>query len=540
MSRKSIWAVAFLGVAFASLVADAPPLQAQGPRFQITFARSARAEPVTGRVFVVISRTAETEPRLQVRNTGVPFFGRDVENLGPEEPVLIDASVLGYPVADLREVPAGSYFVQAFVNVYSEFKRADGHVLWMHDDQWEGQNWRISPGNLYSLPQKVWLDASQGYTIELNADQVIPPVVVPPDDEWVQRFRFQSPTLSRFWGRPVYLGATVLLPRDYATSTMSYPVLYNQGHFSLRNPLGFEPGNALYGEWVGDDFPRVIVVTFQHPNPYYDDSYAVNSVNVGPYGDAIMEELIPEVERRYRVIGQPWARLLDGGSTGGWEALALQILHPDSFGGTWSYCPDPVTFSEYEQINLYEDENALYKQYEWRREPIPQQRETDGKIRLTWQQRAWYERVAGTHGRSGEQNDIWSAVFGPVGEDGYVRPVFDNLTGVIDKDVVEYWKRYDLLFHLRDNWSTLGPKLEGKLHVYTGDMDTYALNNAVVLLERWMKTTTDPHYEGHFLYGDRKPHCWRGEGTYGDRIREMAGFMLRRRPDGVTTPWWQY
>jgi hypothetical protein len=491
-------------------------------------------------VFVIISRTADPEPRFQVRNTGVPFFGRDVEQLDPGEVAIIDDTDLGYPVESLAEIPTGTYFVQAFVNIYTEFRRADGHVVWMHEDRWEGQNWRRSPGNLYSEPRQIRLDASEGYTIKLVADQVIPPIEIPPDDEWVHRFRFESPMLSEFWGRPIYLGATVLLPRGYEQSTISYPVLYNQGHFSLGNPLRFRVGGDLYHEWVKGDFPRFIVVTFQHPNPYYDDSYAVNSVNVGPYGDAIMQELIPEVERRYRIIQEPWARLLDGGSTGGWEALALQLFNPDFFGGTWSYCPDPVTFSEYEQIDLYEDENAFYKQYEWRREPIPQQREIDGKIRLTWEQRAHYERVAATRGRSGEQNDIWSAVFGPIGEDGYFRPVFDNLTGVIDHEVAEYWRRYDLLHHLRNNWSTLGPKLEGKLHIYTGDMDTYALNNAVVLLEEWMKTTVDPHYEGFFMYGDRKPHCWRGPGSYAERLIEMGQFILRTKPEGTTTPWWTY
>ena len=151
----------------------------------------------------------------------------------------------------------------------------------------------------------------------------------------------------------------------------------------------------------------MVVVTFQHPNPYFDDSYAVNSVNVGPYGDAVMQELIPEVERRFRVIDQPWGRLLSGGSTGGWEALALQIFHPDEFGGTWAYCPDPVSFSNVESIDIYNDTNAYYKQHEWRRVPTPNTRETDGRIRLTSRQRNYFELVSGTRGRSGEQLDIW-------------------------------------------------------------------------------------------------------------------------------------
>jgi len=529
-----------LGICVVGSVFLAPAARAQNTRFEIVFPETAHPGPVTGRAYVILSRTAATEPRFQVRNTGVPFFGRDIEHVQPGDVIVIDETDLGYPVANLKKIPPGSYYVQGFVSVYTEYRRADGHTVWMHEDHWEGQNWRRSPGNFYSAVEQVRLDAAEGYVVRLTADQVIPPIEMPTDDQWVRRFRFESPMLSEFWGRPIYIGATVLLPRDYDTSTMRYPVLYNQGHFSLGSPLGFEVGDELYQEWVKDEFPRLIVVTFQHPNPYFDDSYAVNSANVGPYGDAIMEELVPEVERRYRTIREPWARLLDGGSTGGWEALALQLFHPDFFGGTWSYCPDPVTFSEYEQIDLYGYENAFYRPFEWRKEPIPQQRETDGKIRLTWEQRAHYERVAATRGRSGEQNDIWSAVFGPVGEGGYVKPVFDNLTGVIDKDVAEYWKRYDLLLYMQRNWATLGPKLLGKLHIYTGDMDTYALNNAVVLMEEWMKTTTDPHYPGFFMYGDRMPHCWRGPVTYAERLKEMAQFILRRMPEGTTTPWWEY
>ena len=147
----------------------------------------------------------------------------------------------------------------------------------------------------------------------------------------------------------------------------------------------------------------MIVVTLQHPNPYFDDSYAVNSVNVGPYGDAILQELIPEIEKRFRMIRQPWARLLSGGSTGGWEALALQIFYPDFFGGTWSYCPDSVDFSDVEGINVYKDKNAFYKEIDWRREPTINSREINGQVRQTSEQRNHFELVNGTHGRSGEQ-----------------------------------------------------------------------------------------------------------------------------------------
>jgi len=515
--------------------------QASELRFEISFPASARSEPVTGRVYIMISRRGEPEPRFQIGRTGVPLFGRDVESLRPGATSVIDATDLGSPVESLEEIPSGEYYVQAFVNVYERYERADAHVVWMPEDHWEGQRWERSPGNLYSKVRHVRLDPEAGYVVRLEADHVVPPVEVPADTRFVKRFRFESPMLSEFWGRPIYLGATVLLPQDYERETISYPVLYRQNHFSLRPPLGFAPDTELYEAWMRDDFPRMVVVTFQHPNPYFDDSYAVNSVNVGPYGDAIMQELIPEVEKRFRIIGQPFARFLDGGSTGGWEALALQVLQPDFFGGTWSYCPDPVTFTNVEGINIYEDENAFYKQHEWLRVPTPNSRETDGQIRLTSEQRNRWELVNGTKGRSGEQLDVWSAVYGPLGDDGYFKPLFDKRTGEIDPEVAEYWRdNYDLLEHLKRNWSTLGPKLMDKLHIYTGTMDTYYLNVAVKEMEAWMATTENPHYPGFFMYGDGKGHCWSGPLSTAERLKEIASHALRHMPVGQTAPWWHY
>lgn len=509
-------------------------------RFEVSIPRATHPGAMTGRVFVMLSQTADREPRLQVGRTGVPFFGRDVEGQAPGVSIVIDATDLGSPIESLTTLPPGTYFVQAMVNVYSEFRRADGHVVWMHHDRWEGQDWRVSPGNLYSDVRQVYLDPAAGGSVSLSARHVIPDIEVPADTTWVRRFRFESPTLTEFWGRPIDLGATVLLPDGYDGSSIRYPVLYHQGHFSLEPPLGFEVGSDLYDAWRRGDFPRMVVVTFQHPNPYFDDSYAVNSVNVGPYGDAIMDELIPEVERRFRVMDEPWGRLLDGGSTGGWEALALQIFHPDSFGGSWAYCPDPVTFTNVESINVYNDTNAYYKQHEWRRVPTPNTRETTGEIRQTSRQRNHFELVSGTRGRSGEQLDAWSAVFGPLGDDGYFEPLFDKESGEINPDVAEYWRQhYDLLHHLRRNWTTLGPKLVDKLHIYVGTMDNFYLDVAVRELDRWMRQTVDPHYPGVFRYGEGKGHCWQGESTTAQRLEEMARHIVRHGPPNVATPWWK-
>ena len=150
--------------------------------------------------------------------------------------------------------------------------------------------------------------------------------------------------------------------------------------------------------------------------------------------------------------------------------------------------------------------------------------------------------MCGTKGRSGQQLDIWSAVNGPLGEDGFFEPLFDKRTGEINPEVAKYWKEnFDLLYHLRTNWATLGPKLAGKVHVFCGDMDSFYLNVPVVALRDWMKTTSNPHSTGFFLFGDGKGHSYRRErGTEAKRILEMADYILRTKPEGTSTPWWQY
>jgi hypothetical protein len=426
------------------------------------------------------------------------------------------------------------------VNVYSEFHRADGHTVWMHDDQWEGQRWQRSPGNLYSKTAKMHIDPASG-AIRVIADQVIPPVTVPADTEYVKHIKFKSELLSKFWGRPIYLGAVVLLPRDYDRTTIRYPIDYVQGHFSLEAPYRFDGQNEFSKAWMSDRFPRMIAVTLQHPNPYYDDSYLVNSPNVGPYDDALMQELIPAIEKQFRVITEPYARVVSGGSTGGWISAYLQIFHPMFFGGAWCSCPDAVTFSDVEGVNFYKDDNAFFKMYDWRPVPTINSRFTNGQAIQTSEQRNRYELVSGDHGRSGEQIDVWSAVWGPVGEDGFFKPAFDKSTGKIDKEGVAYWRdHWDLLEYLKRNWSTVGPELKDNLYFFAGDADTYFLNNSTMELDAWLKTTTAPHSQAQFMYGNLKPHCWQGPVTPAQRVIEIAQHIQRHKPEGADTPWWDY
>jgi hypothetical protein len=507
------------------------------PSFEISFPASAHGTPITGRVYVALSRTYDGRrtPIDQTGENGVPLFALNVSRLAPDQPVVIDASAAGYPVRRLDDIPAGTYWAQPFVNVYTEFHRADGHTVWMHMDQWEGQNWKRSPGNLYGTPVKITFDPKSSTPIRLVADKVIPPVVIPPDTKYVKRFRIQSAMLTKWWGHPIYLGATVLLPKGYdAHPDVRYPVVYDQGHFSLR-----EPGRGATAEWLSDSTPRVILVTLQHPSPFYDDSYAVNSANEGPYDDAITQELIPEVERRFRVIGKPWARLLTGGSTGGWISLAQQIFHPDFYGGTWSLCPDAVDFRYHQIVNIYSDTNAYWMDHGWMKVERPDVRRPDGNIKTMMKDENWYELTVGDSSRSGGQWDIWEAAYGPVGPNGYPRRIWNKETGVIDQETARYWKEhFDLRERLERNWSALGPKLYDKINVYVGDADSYYLNDAVHLLDGFLSKTTSPRWTGEIVFQPGAPHCWGP--PLPALLQKMAAHMEKSAPPGADTKSWRY
>jgi hypothetical protein len=303
--------------------------------------------------------------------------------------------------------------------------------------------------------------------------------------------------------------------------------------------------------WSGPGFPRVIAIEIQHPTPFYDDSYAVNSENNGPYGDAITYELIPYIEQKFRGIGQGWARFTYGGSTGGWEALAVQVYYPDEYNGCYAACPDPIDFRAYCLVNLYKDQNAYYLDSPFKKTPRPGYRDYLGNVSSTLEEMNLRELALGTKGRSGQQWDIWEAVYSPVGKDGYPQRIWDKETGVINAKVASYWKEnYDLAYILKRDWPKNGEKWKGKIHLYCGDMDNYYLNNAVYLAEEILKETTNPHYDGEIDYGDRAEHCWNGDHSqpnYISRLRYNQMFIKKwaeevktRSPEGVDLESWRY
>jgi hypothetical protein len=567
-----------------ALASQRSPVRAQGasggPRIAVSFPASLAVGPLDGRLLLMISTDGAAEPRMQINNSPKTqqIFGLDVDGWKPGADAVFDAGVLGYPLESLRTIPAGSYRVQALLHKYETFRRSDGHTVKLPMDRGEGQQWNRAPGNLYSTPVDLRIDPSGG-ALRVTLDKVIPPIVDPPETKYVKHEKILSERLTKFWGRPMYLGAHVLLPEGFAEHPDArYPLVINHGHFphdfggfrqqppdpSLKceyserfqvdcyNRTVQEHAHQFYKDWTSKDFPRVLLIEIQHPNPYYDDSYAVNSQNLGPYGDAITYELIPHIEKKYRGLGKGWARALYGGSTGGWEALGVQMFYPDEYNGCYAACPDPIDFRAYTVVDIYKDRNAYFQGEPWARVPRPGMRNYLGHVSITLEAMNRLELVLGTKGRSGQQWDIWEAVYSPVGADGYPRRIWDKRTGVIDPSVAKFWQEnYDLGYILRRDWEKgLGRKLEGKINIHVGDMDNYYLNNAVYLVEDFLKTTKNPAYGGEVTYGDRAEHCWNGDPTRPNatsRLRyhqmfipRIAERIRRTAPAGSDLTSWRY
>ena len=553
---------------------------AAAPKFSVSFSRDQSASALDGRLLLIVSTDPSAEPRMQINNSPNTqmIFGMDVDGVQPGQEMLVDERAFGYPVRSLSELKPGHYYVQALLHRYETFRLATGYTVKLPMDRGEGQHWNLAPGNLYSKPQEVTVEAGKSSPVRIVMDQQIPPIAEPKDTKYVRHVRIKSELLSAFWGRPMYLGAHVLAPEGFDEHPEAhYPLAVFHGHFpsdlsgfrteppdpNLKpdysdrfhlggyNRIQEQEAYAFYQQWISPKFPRFLVIEIQHATPYYDDSYAVNSANMGPYGDAIETELIPYIEKRFRGIGQGWARFLYGGSTGGWEALAVQMFYPEHYNGTFAACPDPVDFRAYTVVDIYKDKNAYFMEGPHKRVAQPGMRDYLGHVSATLQDLNDYELALGSQGRSGEQWDIWQAVFSPVGKDGYPAEIWDKMTGEIHPDIAGYWREhYDLSYILKRDWSTLGPKLRGKIHIYVGSADNYFLNDAVYYIEDFLKGTTDPPYEGEVKYGDRAEHCWNGDPALANAISRLhyntlylpkiLERMEKTAPPGADLTSWRY
>jgi putative esterase len=543
--------------------------------FVISLGPGISDHPLTGRVFLLVSRQSDGEPRLAdtsawYNNTPDSpdpeplMFAKDAGQVAAGSSVYITAQDVGYPVASVRSIPAGDYTVQAVFNVYTRFARADGRVLWAHKDHGEGQHTFLSPGNLVSEPQRVHFDPAHPRRTRLRLTRVLPPIEPRPDTEFVKHLHVTSRLASEFWGQDMEVGITIALPAGYAQHPeRRYPVVFHQGHFdegavfsrlepstNVQGQAGLrdwtERNKAFIDAWQTGGVPQLIVVSMQHPTPFYDTSYFVNSPNTGPWADVFIHEVIPYVDAHFRTIAQPYARVVAGLSSGGGISAYLQVHFPRQLGGAWIFAPDPVDFRDFYTVNLYTDKNAYREPgHEWDTAPPRYTyRSTKGQSLQSIQRQTQLFDVLGSHERSGEWMDNYDALYGPIGDDGYPVPVWNHRTGDINPEVVAYWRSHgsDLRVYLEDNWARIAPDLDGKLHFAVGEMDNYFLNGGLYLLEEYLRRASSPTISANFKYG--RPmvgHSFDGVGYDpfpAALLQDIAAHIAKRAPPDADSSWY--
>ena len=492
--RPRLVAAVLLAAAPVAVVAVQPVGPKPGLRFVVKIdPKQVGAKAESGRVLVGVAKKGEEPDFTNYKPPVLPILGADADAFTPDKAIALDAASDAFPLAPLNDLPAGEYAVQAVFATNRDINLPD------------------APGNRYCEPVTVKLDPAAGTTVTLTLDKARAEPA-PKDTPTHKYVKVRSKLLSDFHGRPMDYRVGVVLPMAFGKEPAKrYGLIVDVGGFGTR---------YLDARGIAPD-PRFVQIVPDGAGPF-GDPYQVNSAVNGPYGDALIREVIPFVEKTYRCGGDPKARFTCGMSTGGWVSLALQVFYPDAFNGCWSQCPDSVTFERFELIDLYADANAYVNAFGFER---PSTRTLDGDVVSTVRHEVQLERALGRGGRwerSGRDWASWNAVYGPRGPDGDPVPVWDGKTGKIDKAVVEHWKTYDLKRVLEENWKALGPKLAGgKINVWVGESDDYFLNAAVHRLKDAAAKFRDPPFDGRILVELRKTHV-HGGWTRKDRLDAMA------------------
>ena len=497
----------------------------------------------------MLSKDKTAEPRTQISDSilrSQQIFGVDADGWKAGAPLVVDGDVLGYPVESLAAIPPGTYQVQALLHRYETFRRADGHVVKLPMDRGEGQQWSKAPGNLYSTPREITIEAGKPAAFSIELDQVIPPIPEPPTTKYVRHERIHSERLTKFWGRPMYLGAHILVPEGFdAHPDARYPLVINHGHFPdtiggfRETPAGPEPearrtpsastsrattassrstptSSTRTGR--GPTTRGILIVEIQHANPYYDDSYAVNSAERRPLrrrhhvrADPLHRE---EVPRDRRGLGALHVRRLDRRMGGARRAGVLPRRVQRRVGGLPR---SPSTSASTRSSTSTRTRTRTTGTGPGAEVATPAAlATTSATSRRTQWSRQSLELVLGTKSRSGGQWDIWEAVYSPVGADGYPQRIWDKRTGSHRHEGRRASGRRTTTSSTScgANWDKgLGPKLAGKIHIYVGEADNYYLNNAVYLADEFLKSTKNPAYGGVIDYEPRAEHCWNGDHT---------------------------
>ena len=450
-----------------------------------------------GRLFLFISTNPDVEPRLQTWPQNITgkhyFFGKNFSDWKANETLVIEESMDWATWARSQEctfknIPEGTYYIQ---------------FLW--DQDFEGFGTNIA-GNICSKKQEVTLTSSRELPFELS--EIIEPLKIV-DHKLVKLVDHKSDTLSKWWGKPIYERAVVLLPSGYFENPgQEYPIRYNVGggFGSLNYVNRWVNDTAFFNWWLSDKAPQII-------NVYLDGEingniYHVDSDNKGPFGYSLINEFIPYIENLYRGTDSPLTRFTDGCSTGGWGSLALQLFYPEIFNGVFSYSPDFVSFSSLFSANIYEDKNIFYEEeYGY---PRLMFRAYYDKIKITVKDWIEFENVlgySGTYIDSDQWFAIMTSLFGAKGADGKPIPLFDHKTGIIDTTAVKSWYRYDLTNYVNDNWEKIGSKLQGKIYIWMGTDDGVFSNNSLRFLNRTLKRMENPKSDAIIEFTPNSGHC---------------------------------
>ena len=439
-----------------------------------------------GRILLFLNQNSKEPRRSTWPNKTNLIFATNIESWNFEEAFVLSSSLEMVSSRDisLSEIPNGKYYIQ---------------VVWDQDFKESRIN---APGNLYSTSQQI--EVKGDAKIEIAIDKIIPPRKIA-EHKLIKEVDIKSEILSEWWGKEMRLKAAVVLPRNYFNENKKYPTRINIAGYGGR----YTRVSRFLGDmdwWQSEKAPEVLNIYLDGEGPF-GDSYQLDSENSGPYGKALTEELIPYIEKKYRAIGSPETRFVDGCSTGGWVSLALQLFYPDYFGGCFSYSPDQVDFTHCQLVNIYKDKNAFINEHGYLR---PLVRDTYGEPIISQKDFIQYENVLGhsnTFVTSGGQYSAFNALFSPKGEDGLPAAIFHPTTGEIDKEVAEHWRKYDLKDFAEKNWKTLGPKIQGKIWIWGADMDNFYLNPALRSFDEMIKKMDNPKSDAEISFTPMARHC---------------------------------
>jgi S-formylglutathione hydrolase FrmB len=448
--RWAVWLTLWFLIAGAATAAEARPLE-----FQVSFDQAVFKTAFTGRVYVMLSkRRIERPPPGPNWFNPEPFYALDVKDWKPDEPAVLAGNALGFP-SPLADLSKGTYWVQAIM----DFSR--------------GISFSATEGNGYSQAVQADLDPMTSGPVKLRIDQVYHERPFRETDH-VKLVELESKLLSAFEGCPVKMRAGVVLPKSFATDAQKkYPVIYEIPGFGGNHFMASFAAVRNATDVAGTEMLYVVL----DPSCRLGHHVFADSDNNGPRGRALVEELIPHIEKKFRGLGLPAARFVTGHSSGGWSSLWLQVTYPGFFGGVWSTAPDPVDFRDFQRIDIYKPGTNMFMDEAGQPRPIARSKD---RPTLFYKSFSDMEVVMGHGGQLGS----FEAVFSSRGADGKPRLLWDRKTGQIDAEAAKSWERYDIRLILERNWKTLGPKLAGKLHVYVGAEDTFYLEGAVALLKK--------------------------------------------------------